>query len=60
MFSSMNVEIIWKTEVGARLNTIKNSFRTAKKTLNFSNTKIKWLMLFKEIIAVYTENHIKP
>jgi hypothetical protein len=23
-------------------------------------TKINWLMLFKEIIAVYSENHAKP
>jgi hypothetical protein len=34
----------------------KNSVRTAKKTPHFTITKINWLMLFKEIIAVYTEN----
>jgi hypothetical protein len=27
---------------------------------NFTITKINWLMLFKEIIAVYSENHTKP
>jgi hypothetical protein len=34
--------------------------RTAKKTPYFTITKINWLMLFKEIIAVYSENHMKP
>jgi hypothetical protein len=38
----------------------KNSVRTAKKTQHFTITKINWLTLFKEIIAVYSENHIKP
>jgi hypothetical protein len=37
----------------------KNSVRTAKKTQHFTITKINWLTLFKEIIAVYTENHMK-
>jgi hypothetical protein len=36
-----------------------NSVRTAKKTLHFTITKIYWLTLFKEIIAVYSENHTK-
>jgi hypothetical protein len=36
---------------------IKNSARTAKKTLHFTVTKINWLTLFKEIIAVNKENH---
>jgi hypothetical protein len=35
----------------------KDLIRTSKKTLHFTITKINWLMLFKEIIAVYTENH---
>jgi hypothetical protein len=39
---------------------LKNSARTAKKTQHFTITKINWLTLFKEIIAVYTENHRKP
>jgi hypothetical protein len=30
--------------------------RTAKKTLLFTITKINWLTLFKEIIAVYSES----
>jgi hypothetical protein len=37
----------------------KNSVRTAKKTQHFTITKINWLTLFKEIIAVYTENLTK-
>jgi hypothetical protein len=38
----------------------KNSVHTAKKTPHFTNTWISWLMLFEEIIAVYSENHTKP
>jgi hypothetical protein len=38
----------------------KNSVRTSKRTPNFTITNIKWLMLFKEIIAVYSENYEKP
>jgi hypothetical protein len=38
----------------------KNSVRTSKRTPDFTITKINWLMLFKEIIAVYSENHTKP
>jgi hypothetical protein len=37
----------------------KNSVRTAKKTQHFTITKINWLTLFKEIIAVYSENYTK-
>jgi hypothetical protein len=37
----------------------KNSARTSKRTPHFTITKINWLMLFKEIITVYTENHTK-
>jgi hypothetical protein len=44
----------------AHLNNIKNSGRTSKKTQHVSITKINYLMLFKEIIAVYSENHMKP
>jgi hypothetical protein len=36
------------------------SARTAKKTLHFTITKINWLMLFKKIIPVYSENYLKP
>jgi hypothetical protein len=38
----------------------KNSVRTAKKTQHFTISKINWLTLFKEMIAVYTENQTKP
>jgi hypothetical protein len=31
---------------------LKNSVRTSKRTQHFTVTKINWLMLFKEIIAV--------
>jgi len=37
----------------------KYSVRTSKRTPHFTITKINWLTLFKEIIAVYTENHTK-
>jgi hypothetical protein len=39
--------------------TFKNSVRTAKKTQHFNVTKINWLTLFKEIIAVNSENRTK-
>jgi hypothetical protein len=39
----------------------KNPVRTSKRTPpHFTITKVNWLMLFKEIIAVYSENHAKP
>jgi hypothetical protein len=38
----------------------KNSVRTSKRTPHFTITEINWLMLFKEIIAVYREKHAKP
>jgi hypothetical protein len=38
----------------------KNSVRTSKRTPHFTITKINWLTLFKEIIAVYSENYTKP
>jgi hypothetical protein len=38
----------------------KNSVRTSKRTPHFTITKINWLMMFKEIIAVHIENHTKP
>jgi hypothetical protein len=37
----------------------KNSARTSKRTPHFTITKINWLTLFKEIIAVYSEKHTK-
>jgi hypothetical protein len=33
----------------------KNSVRTSKRTPHFTITKTNWLMLFKEIIAVFGE-----
>jgi hypothetical protein len=39
---------------------IKNSVHTSKKKQYFSFTKINWLMLFREIITVYSEHHMKP
>jgi hypothetical protein len=35
----------------------KKSVRTSKRTPHFTITKINGLMLFKEIIAVYSKNH---
>jgi hypothetical protein len=37
----------------------KNSVPTSKKTQRVSIIKINWLMLFREIIAVYSENHME-
>jgi hypothetical protein len=37
----------------------KNSVCTSKKTQHFSISKINWQRLFKEIIAVYSENQIQ-
>jgi hypothetical protein len=38
-----------------RINICKNSFRTSKRTLHFTITKVNWLMPFKEIIQVNTK-----
>jgi hypothetical protein len=38
----------------------KNPVRTSKRTPHFTITKINWLTLSKEIIAVYTDNPMKP
>jgi hypothetical protein len=46
-------------EVESRLILVRNSVRTTKKTPHFTITKNNWLTLFKEIIAVYTENYTK-
>jgi hypothetical protein len=35
-----------------------NSVHTSKRAPHFTIAAINWLMLFKEIIAVYSENHI--
>jgi hypothetical protein len=47
-------------ERGSPLIIFKNPVRTAKKTTHFTITKLNWLTLFKEIIAVCTENQTKP
>jgi hypothetical protein len=47
---------LWNRSSSKKYN---NSVCTAKKTQHFTITKINWLMLFKEIIAVYSENHTK-
>jgi hypothetical protein len=47
-----------KVRVNNRL--FNNGVRTAKKTPHFTITKMKWFMLFKEIIAVYSVNQTKP
>jgi hypothetical protein len=58
-----------KIRISANFNPLKpklvkiifnNSVRTAKKTQHFTITNINWLTLFKEIIAVYIKNHMKP
>jgi hypothetical protein len=36
-----------------------NSVHTENETQHFTVTKINWLMLFKEIMPVYNENHTK-
>jgi hypothetical protein len=38
----------------------KNSDRTSKRTQHFTIATINCLTLFKEIIAVYSENRTKP
>jgi hypothetical protein len=38
----------------------KNPVRTSKRTPHFTITTINWLKLFKEIIAVYSENGTEP
>jgi hypothetical protein len=38
----------------------KNPVRTSKRTPHFTITQINWLMLFKEIIDVYSENRAEP
>jgi hypothetical protein len=37
----------------------KNSVRTSERTPHYNTTDINWLMLFKDIITVYNENHTK-
>jgi hypothetical protein len=39
---------------------LKISVPTSKKTQRLSMTQINWLMPFREITAVFSENHTKP
>jgi hypothetical protein len=39
---------------------VKYSVPAINKTPHFFITKISWLMLLREIIALYIENHMKP
>jgi hypothetical protein len=39
---------------------LKNSVRTSKRTPHLTITKIDWLMLLKEIMAVYSESQTRP
>lgn len=47
-----------KPTLGQTLFT--KSVRTSKKTQRFAITKTSWATLFREIIAVWSENHTKP
>jgi hypothetical protein len=38
----------------------KYSVRASKRTPHFAITKINWLMMFEEVIAVFNENHAEP
>jgi hypothetical protein len=57
MFVPSFMKIRQPFEAEAGLN--KYSVRTAKKTPHFTITKINWLTLFKEIIVIYSDNHMK-
>jgi hypothetical protein len=48
-----------RISTAGNLLLFNSSVRTAKKTPHFTITKINLLTLFKEIIAVYTQNHSK-
>jgi hypothetical protein len=39
--------------------TFKNPVCTSKRTPHITNSKINWLMLFKEIITVYSDGHAR-
>jgi hypothetical protein len=46
-------------EAEAHLNNFLGIQSVPRRKQHFTITKINWLTLFKEIIAVYTENHTK-
>jgi hypothetical protein len=39
---------------------LKNSVRTSKRTPHFTITETNWLIAFKEIIAVYSDDNTEP
>jgi hypothetical protein len=45
--------------LGSGAMELVNSACTSRRTLQFTITKINWLMLFKEIIAANSENYTK-
>jgi hypothetical protein len=47
-------------EAEARQSDIYQFSPYRKQTQHFSITKINLLMFYKEVIPVYTENHMKP
>jgi hypothetical protein len=51
--------VVPRSSPAGTLVLFNNSVRTAKKTQHFTITKLNLLILFEEIIAVYTENHTK-
>jgi hypothetical protein len=58
MYRSGNFLTFWNTKLVEII--LKNSVRTAKKTQNFTVPGMNWITLFKEVIAVYSENHVEP
>jgi hypothetical protein len=48
MFNPLKPKTVW---------IFNNSVRTSKRTPHVTITKINWLMLFKEIIVVYSDNY---
>jgi hypothetical protein len=50
-------EQVRNTLVCVRFNS---SVHTSKRTPHFTITKISWLMLFEEVMTVYSEKHKKP
>jgi hypothetical protein len=41
------------------LSYVKNSLSTSRKTQFFSITKVSWLMFYRKMIAIYSDNHKK-
>jgi hypothetical protein len=56
LYTILNFDI----NLGRAVLIFKNSVRSARKTRHFTITKINFIMLFKEIIAVYTEIRTRP